>query len=207
MALPSAELVHQLPGRLRLRIAARRGDAAFFARTAEQIRSLAPVREVAANPRTGSLLICHHGPADALLSTAEDRGLFRITVAAAAMPARRSGRAIALFAPSSAVAGLAGLALLQTARGQMLGSATENFWIGLRAFAAMGRPRTAALLGAFGLYRLLRGPALGSGVSLFYYALTLRELTRWRNPGKDSPPPRRGRGVGEGVRAPGTSPN
>ena len=69
---------------------------------------------------------------------------------------------------------------MQAARGRVIGSATENFWIGLRAFGVMGRPRTGALLAAFGVYRLARGAVLGSAVSLFYYAVTAGELARWR---------------------------
>lgn len=180
--LPLAEIAHLLPGRLRLRIPSRRGDAPFFAEIAARMARLAGVRAVRANLRTASLLIEHDGPADALARSASEQRVLEIVPAAPA-PTRAqqySGRLAALPPLSVAAAGLAGLGLYQMARGEMLGSASENFWMAFRTYALLGRPQIAALLVGFGLFRLAKGKALGSAESLFYYAATAHRMARRR---------------------------
>ena len=183
MPLPLAELVHQLPGRLRLRVDSRRGDSAFFADMAKRVAGMAGVRAVRANPRTGSLLIEHDGAADALVRSASEQGVLRIAAPAprAVRTTVRSRRVIPVRPLSVAAVGLAGLGLYQAGRGRFLGSATENFWNAYGAYAQMNRKRIAATLAAFGLYQLANGRVLGSAASLLFYALSARDMTRGRN--------------------------
>jgi hypothetical protein len=73
---PAAHVVHRLPGRLRLRVAAKRGDEAWFDEAATTLAMLPGVVHVAASPRTASVKLRHEGAPDAVLSAAADRGLF-----------------------------------------------------------------------------------------------------------------------------------
>jgi hypothetical protein len=57
--LPQAHIVHQLRGRVRLRIKEKRQDPAYFDTLCSHIEALEGVSEVSANPNTGSLLILH----------------------------------------------------------------------------------------------------------------------------------------------------
>src|SRR5579875_402709 len=176
--LPQAELVHQLPGRLRLRVPARRGDAAFFAEMAKRLGGLAGVGAVHANPRSASLLLEHEGGADALLRAIREHGFLEVVARVAQGKRSRApmhGPAT-LWPLSGTAAALAGLGMLQAARGRVIGPASENFWMGFRVYAELGRPRLAALLLGLGLYRLARGGALGSAASLFYYAAQANRL-------------------------------
>jgi hypothetical protein len=183
--LPIAEIEHRLPGRLRLRLASRRGDAAFFASVAERLARLPGVRSLRANPRTGSILIEHDGAAEALGELAKEQGLLQI--ASPAPPPRWSGgeghRTARVQPLSLAAAGLAGLGLYQAARGRLVGSGTGTLWKAYAAYAYLNRPRLAAALAGFGLYRLAKGPALGSAVSLFYYAISAQHMARQRKAG------------------------
>lgn len=179
--LPRAEIAHLLPGRMRLRIRTHRDDARFFAEIAGRIAGLAGVRAVRANPRTGSLLIEHEGPAAALLRSVTEDGVLEAMPAEPPPSARQraySRRLGAMPPLSVAAVGLAGLGAYQVARGQILGSASENFWMAFRIYLLMGRPRIAALLVAFGVYRLVKGQALGSAESLFYYAAQANRMAK-----------------------------
>lgn len=84
--LPLAEIAHSMPGRSRLRIADRRGDAAFFASVAATLSSVAGVYKVEATPLTGSLLIRHGAPLERIGAAAREAGLFAIGAAPAAPP-------------------------------------------------------------------------------------------------------------------------
>lgn len=181
--LPLAEVVHHLPGRVRLRVDSRRGDAAFFANVAKRGAQIPGVRAIKANPRTGSLLVEYDGAPDALLRLAREHGVLRIaSPAPRAVPRMaRSRRFVRVQPLSVAAAGLAGLGLFQATRGRLLGSATENLWNAYGAYAQMNRKRIAATLAVLGLYQLATGRVLGSGASLLYYALSARDIVRRRD--------------------------
>jgi hypothetical protein len=184
--LPIAEIEHRLPGRLRLRLASRRGDAAFLASIAERLARLPGVRSLRANPRTGSILIEHDGAAEALGELAKEQGVLQIAPPAPPVPRSSGGaghRTVRVPPLSVVAAGLAGLGLYQAARGRLVGSGTGTLWKAFGAYAYLNRPRLAAALAGFGLYRLARGPALGSAVSLFYYAISAHHMARQRNDG------------------------
>jgi hypothetical protein len=53
----AVNLVHHLPGRLRLRSAALKSDARMGEDIKERLAAIARIRSVTANPRTGSLLL------------------------------------------------------------------------------------------------------------------------------------------------------
>jgi hypothetical protein len=74
--LPHATVVHAIEGRTRLRVAERRGDAAFFASAATGLSTIAGVKKVDVTPLTGGILIFHDAPLSGVAETAEKLGLF-----------------------------------------------------------------------------------------------------------------------------------
>jgi hypothetical protein len=58
----------------------------------------------------------------------------------------------------------------------MLGSASENFWNAYGAYRIFHNSPVALVLGALGLWQLLRGQWLGSASSLLFYALVAQSL-------------------------------
>jgi hypothetical protein len=72
--------------------------------------------------------------------------------------------------------GLGGLALLQVARGQVAGSAAENFWNAYGAQRILGRPEIVAGFAVLGIVQVLRGRLFGSAASLLFYSLVTRQL-------------------------------
>jgi hypothetical protein len=125
--LPQAELVHTMPGRSRLRIPERRGDAVFFASVATGLSTLQGVRKVEVSPLTGSVLIHHDVPLDGIVKAAEQLGLFMLAApgtapALAAMQAQPADMRMLL------AAGFGALALLQLGRGVVLPQAATLAW-------------------------------------------------------------------------------
>ncbi len=169
-----ANVTHRLPGRTRLRIPARRGDDAFFARMIEQARALPAVLAARANPVTGSLLLEHEGEIE---TVAWELGL---DIAPPLPPARRTRNPVAPPSPFGlAAAGFGAAAAVQLARGRLVGdSAVENLWNGFNAFRALKRPGLAAALTGVGLAQLARGRVLNSALSLVFYAASARSLAR-----------------------------
>jgi hypothetical protein len=141
---PAAHLVHAVPGRLRLRIPARRGDAAFFRDVGESFDLCRHVLAAEGNARTASLLIRHEGEPETVWRFAETRGLFLRQDPAAAGAPRVLDRVVAdarqidtWFKSSSAgdldlstlvTAGLMGMSLLQLARGNFLAPSVTLAW-------------------------------------------------------------------------------
>ncbi len=76
--LPEAQVVHRVPGRIRLRIAEKRGDRAWFDAAALALATARGVERVGASARTGSLLLRHAGDADDVLAEAAGRGVFTL---------------------------------------------------------------------------------------------------------------------------------
>ena len=190
--MPVALVEHKLPGRLRLRIPARRGDVLFFARVIGALSKHPDVKELAANPLTGGLLILHAGSVQALTAEAARQGFFEIGTGEprAAQPKTAQSKtaqggksrptpAIAAggSGPLDAIAtALSGLALFQATQGQALGNATENFWNAYGAHRFLGRPGIAAGFALAGVYQMLRGQLLGAASSLLFYSLIARQL-------------------------------
>mgnify|MGYP006280299665 CR=1 FL=1 len=75
---PRARCRHALPGRLRLTLVDKRGDAAWFDRAAVALATMPGVTRVDGRPRTGSLLIEYDIAIDELLRRAAAEGLFHV---------------------------------------------------------------------------------------------------------------------------------
>lgn len=184
-ALPEAHVEHELPGRVRLRVPSRRGNRGYFADAGQRIAGLAGVRRVQANPLTGGLLVEHAADTAAVAAFAREHGLFDVQSGAVPAQARAlvpAGTPPAPHPMSVAALGLAGAGVVQLARGQALGSASESLWNAYNAQAVLKQPVLAAGLAGLGLVQLARGPVLGSAVSLFLYALSARRLARGQAP-------------------------
>lgn len=174
---PIATIQHQIPGRLRLRIPARRGDVSFFHHIVQVLSKLPSIAELSAIPLTGSIIIRHSGPAQAITAAATEQGLFEIgPEEPKKAPAPSSRRRPHAGLRGTATTGLSGLALFQVARGRLTGNAAENFWNAYGAQRILGRPEIAAGFVLLGIAQVLRGQLLGSASSLFFYSLITRQL-------------------------------
>ncbi len=56
-----AYIVHQIPGRVRLRIKHKRRDRSYFDRLSRQLQPLDCIEDVRVNCNTGSIILCHRG--------------------------------------------------------------------------------------------------------------------------------------------------
>lgn len=174
---PIATIQHQIPGRLRLRIPARRGDVSFFHGIVQALSKLPGVEKLDAIPLTGSIIIRHSGSAQAIAAAATERGLFEIgPEEPKEAPAPSTRRRPYSGLRSTAATGLSGLALFQVARGRLTGNAAENFWNAYGAQRILGRPEIAAGFVMLGIVQMLRGQLLGSASSLLFYSLITRQL-------------------------------
>lgn len=154
MAEPvAARLVHRLPGRLRLRVEARRGDREWLDRLALDLAQVEGVRGVETNASTASLLVRHDGPTGALLERIRGLGLVRLDTLEPSEPPMRerlAGRLARLDRDlaratrgeldleGAALLGLLLLALVQAARGRLVGPALSLLWY---ARGLIGPPR------------------------------------------------------------------
>lgn len=123
--LPLAKIVHAMPGRARLRIAARRGDGVFFASIATGLLAIPGVSRVETRPLTGSVVIEHAEPFARITSAAEQGRLF---VLADAVSAPSSAPAMPTDPKLVAAVGLGAFALWQLAEGRLLPPAVTLAW-------------------------------------------------------------------------------
>lgn len=124
-ALPIAKVVHAMPGRARLRIVERRGDAVFFASVATGLSTIAGVYKVEVRPLTGSLLIQHGPPLERIAVAAQDAHLFTVGNATSVPPPTASAQ----FDPKILVGlGLGALGLWQLTEGKILPPAITLAW-------------------------------------------------------------------------------
>jgi hypothetical protein len=183
-----ATLEHAVPGRFRVRIPSKRGDACFFDAAAKKIRDHPDVHHVTATSYTGSVLIHHSGNADDILSLASE--LFELRpddkpVQVLHAMAERSGLP-APVALDTAAAVTAVLGLYELARRGDLGTATENFWAAFGSYKFLeSLPVTAAFAGV-GFLQLLRGELFGSATSLLYYSLLMHQMAEFERKQKDA---------------------
>jgi hypothetical protein len=137
--LPVAVIAHSAQGRTRFKIAARRRDAQYFATVEERLSASSDVERVQANPVTGSVLVHHRGPPDALHKYAEEQKLFRVSTLAdrASNLVRRQSRSWDqqlleftggyLDLRSLTFITLVSIGLVQALRGQLAGPALTLF--------------------------------------------------------------------------------
>jgi hypothetical protein len=78
MRTPGAQLSHHLPRRVRIKVHAHKGNAAYFDRAKKLVSSYPGVEAVHANPRTGSLVIRHTGQFEVIVKQAEEDLLFSL---------------------------------------------------------------------------------------------------------------------------------
>ncbi len=177
--LPQARVEHRLPGRLRLRIAARLGEGAWFEAAAAALSAMPEVDAVRVNPSAASLLVMHRGDERAVLAAARAGGLFDLATAVPSrvVPRAASARPAAL---NVAAAGFAAAGALQVVRGRVLGSATDSLWNAYLLSAGTRPGAPVLLLAAIGLLQLARGEVLGAASSLFLYAWRARAIASHR---------------------------
>jgi hypothetical protein len=128
--LPLAQVAHAMPGRARLRVADRRGDAAYFASVSKGLAGIAGVRAVEVAPLTGSVLIQHSGPLARIGVAAQDARLF--VVGEAPQGAARAAPADAIDPKAVAALALFAAALWQMSKQSVLPPAITLLWYASR---------------------------------------------------------------------------
>lgn len=148
---PSAHIVHRLPERLRIRIPEKRHDDGYFASLADTFSTLPGIKGVQANALTASLLLHHHAISpERLTEFAERRALFRVVAPrsdARHLSARLSAGLqelddrIRVYSDGwvdfwgAVFLLLAGVSVIQLAKGNVLAPASTLLWYALGTFA------------------------------------------------------------------------
>jgi hypothetical protein len=180
MALPPAQLEHAIPGRMRLRVPSRRGDARYFARVAEHLQGQADIITVTTRAVTGSVLILHRSAPETIAAFAREQGLFDLApgVVRRAGQAARASRAKALPWLGGAAAAFGAAGIYQALRGRLGSNAIETLWNAYNARSELKRPWLAALLAGMTAYNLAGRRVLPSAPSLLYFAATAWNFAR-----------------------------
>lgn len=119
-------LVHAMPGRMRLKLAGPPGQFFVLAAAGAKLKKLPQVRSVDLRPRTGSIVVVHDGPVEALAPAMTEAGLALLRPAAPdRMPAIPS---LPIPAGTAAAVAFAGLALYQIAKGRVMPPAITLAW-------------------------------------------------------------------------------
>jgi hypothetical protein len=119
-----ATIVHAMPGRARLRIAARRGDGVFFAAVASGLSAIPGVYRVEVRPLTGSILIEHGPPLEHIGAAAQKARLFALERTVSEPPAPP----ISIDPKVVIGLGLGALSLWQIAEGRIFPPAITLAW-------------------------------------------------------------------------------
>lgn len=137
----SAVVVHQIPGRVRMRIAARRGDAGYFSKLNDELRSIEGVRAVSTNHATSSVVLQHEGELRDLVARIRERNLdFSVKTDTAKIPTYTgirpvrivSGRNInPMFMLGST---MIAMGVVQVLRGRIAVPAIASLWYAREAF-------------------------------------------------------------------------
>lgn len=171
-----AIIEHALPGRVRLRFPAERGNVPFFEQLVALVSQYPAVREVRANPRTGSLLVRHSGSLDEIGRAAVQLGLVSDTALAqlkAGVAGKSVWKALLTQPRNLSLLLLTGIGAVRVLRGQVAGPASEQFW---HAYQMWHRqmPQAAAILALLGMLQISRGKMLGPATSLLVYGLMMQ---------------------------------
>lgn len=181
-----ARIEHVLPGRVRLKFPAQRGNVPFFEQLVTLVSQHPSVDEALANPRTGSLLVRHSGTLEELTDAAVQMGL--ISPAALAELKRRglspnaNWKTLLKRAPANLpLLTFTGLSAVAALRGRVAGPASEQFW---HAFVMWQRkmPQVALGLALLGLLQVSRGKVFGSASSLLVYGLIMQDAVSGQTP-------------------------
>lgn len=140
-----AAIVHRLPGRIRLRLQEKRGDADFFSMLSADFSGLDGVQHVKTNASTGSIVIEFSGTQEALVERLREHdvvveALENGHAAHGGMPKAIdmhplllvSGRNINAMFMIGTLLVVAGI--VQTLRGKIVAPALPTFWAALEAF-------------------------------------------------------------------------
>lgn len=140
-----AQIVHQMPGRVRLRVRERRSDSGYFSALSQDLSRLHGVRHVKVNPDTASVVIEYAGSAETLMQQLQFhelsvQGPEKVNVThgrpapRAPIPSMQlvSGRDINPMFMLGTV--LAVLGIVQTVRGNILVPAMSTMWYAISAF-------------------------------------------------------------------------
>ena len=159
--MPSkAHVVHHIPGRVRLRIPAKRRDRAYFEQVKARLEQIHLISAVEVNPASASVLVRYAGPLANLLVEAAGAGLHELAEISDDLPpvppvtdtvierlidldkqiiessgASLNGRAMLLL-------GLVAAAGVQLYRGQLLGPAVPLLWYAASALGGVLPHRT-----------------------------------------------------------------
>ncbi|MGD8618514.1 MAG: hypothetical protein PVH54_04930 [Gammaproteobacteria bacterium] len=144
-------IVHQIRGRMRLRIREKRQNTGFFDAVITQLESLPGIERVTVNTSTGSVILYHELPNNEMLvEQLLDTGMFvfsaeTVRQSSVFNPLRsslsgieqaiKSGTAGNVDLRTLAFLGMMGLTLHQVLRGQVLGPALPMLW---NAFSLIG---------------------------------------------------------------------
>jgi hypothetical protein len=141
----TAVIVHQIPGRARLLVRGRRGDAAYFSDLSESFGRFENVQSARTNPTTGSITLEFIGDLEALLRQAEESDL--LTITESVFPEGRPASPVrARASPVNLVSGrdvnrmfmvgsvLVVIGVIQTIRGELFPPAVSVFWMAAQAF-------------------------------------------------------------------------
>lgn len=151
-----ALVVHQLPGRVRLRVQERRGDAGYFSALSQDLSRLDGISHVKTNPATASVVIEYAGSADKLMQQLQFHDLSVQSPHAISSTDSAPARQMPDIPPLQLVSGrdinpmfmlgtlLAVLGIVQTVRGNILVPAMSTLWYAMSAFRQANAPQAAA---------------------------------------------------------------
>ena len=149
--IPEAIVCHSTPGRFRVKVPSRKGNAAYFSNLKDHFTQLEGVKEVEANALTGSVVFIH-AAADlkAISVFAQEHSLFRLIKSESGTPAlsRNVARAFSDFdkrvkkftgneldVPGVAFLTLLGMGIYEIGRGNFAAPAWYTaFWYSLNIF-------------------------------------------------------------------------
>lgn len=148
--IPEAIVGHSTPGRLRLKVPLKKGNAAYFSTLKEYFTHLEGVKQVETNALTGSLVLIHTSDLRSITAFAEERSLFKLNKISSSMPAL-SRNVVKTFSdfdkgmkrftgneldvPGMAFLTLLGFGIYEIARGNFAAPAWYTaFWYSLNIF-------------------------------------------------------------------------
>jgi hypothetical protein len=164
-----AVVEHAIPGRVRLRFRARKGDTDFFREVVKALSAHPAVDEIEANPCTGGVLVRHSLSEQEFAALAGTMGIWAGADEQEAQPRHQPGKEPEI---SLDLAGLFGLAMMQLTRGRTLGSATEHLYHAVQA-KWLNLPGLTLPLLSVALVQIMRGRMLSPASSLLMYALMI----------------------------------
>lgn len=148
--MTTASIVHQLPGRLRMRIVAQRGNTDYFSKLSEKLAEIEDILSLQVNPFTGSVVLRYDGAAEQLLQRIQERiPNFAIEINHRIKDSNHlvnirpfklvSGRHISpMFMLGTA---LTAVGIIQGVRGKIAVPSITAFWYALDAFRQSGKTR------------------------------------------------------------------